>query len=114
VFDGAAVVRGTHINAIGAYRPDLRELDGPLLARSTVVVETREAALAEAGDILQAIAAGQLPEDDFAQELTDVIAGRARRSSDEQITVFKSVGVAVEDLIIARAVADRLRTTERV
>lgn len=114
VFDGAAVVRGTHINAIGAYRPDLRELDGPLLARSTVVVETREAALAEAGDILQAIAAGQLPDNGFAHELTDVIAGRAGRSSEEQITVFKSVGVAVEDLIIARAVADRLRTEEPV
>jgi ornithine cyclodeaminase/alanine dehydrogenase-like protein (mu-crystallin family) len=114
VFNGAAVVRGTHINAIGAYRPDLRELDGSLLARSTIFVETREAALAEAGDILQAIAAGQLPDDDFAYELTDVIAGRARRSSDDQITVFKSVGVAVEDLIIARAVADRLRTAEPV
>ena len=114
VFDGAAVVRGTHINAIGAYRPDLRELDGSLLARSTIVVETREAALAEAGDILQAIAAGQLPNDGFAHELADVIAGRARRSSEEQITVFKSVGVAIEDLIIARAVADRLRTAQRV
>ena len=43
-----------------------------------------------------------------------MIAGRARRSSEEQITVFKSVGVAIEDLIIARAVADRLRTAERV
>ena len=62
----------------------------------------------------QAIAAGQLPDNGFAHELTDVIAGRAGRSSEEQITVFKSVGVAVEDLIIARAVADRLRTEEPV
>ena len=77
-------------------------------------MEAREAALAEAGDILQAIAAGQLPDDGFAHELADVIACRARRSSEEQITVFKSVGVAVEDLIIARAVADRLGTAEHV
>lgn len=109
VFDGAAVAPGTHINAVGAYRHDLREIDGALLARSTVVVETCEAALAEAGDIVQAIAGGQLPRDRFAYELADLIAGRARRDSDDQITVFKSVGVAFEDLIIARAVADRLR-----
>lgn len=114
VFDGAAVAPGTHINAIGAYRRDLCELDGALLARSTVVVETREAALAEAGDILQAIAAGQLAGDGFARELTEVIGGHARRESEQQITVFKSVGVAIEDLIIARAVAERLWTSERV
>jgi ornithine cyclodeaminase/alanine dehydrogenase-like protein (mu-crystallin family) len=109
VFDGAAVAPGTHINAIGAYRADMRELDGALLARSTIVVETSDAALAEAGDIIQAIASGQLPGDGFAHELTDVIAGRASRNSKDEITVFKSVGVAVEDLIVARAVADRLR-----
>jgi ornithine cyclodeaminase len=108
VFDGAAVAPGTHINAIGAYRPDLCELDGALLARSTIVVETREAALGEAGDILQAIAGGQLPRDGFAHELSDVVAGRTRRATDDEITVFKSVGVALEDLIIARAVADRV------
>jgi ornithine cyclodeaminase/alanine dehydrogenase-like protein (mu-crystallin family) len=108
VFDGNALAVGAHVNAIGAYRPDMCELDGDLLARSMIVVETRAAALAEAGDILRAMASGHLPSQDFAAELTDVVAGRVRRQSDEQITVFKSVGLAVEDLILARAVADRL------
>ena len=108
VFDGSALAVGAHVNAIGAYRPDMCELDGDLLARSMIVVETRAAALAEAGDILRAIATGHLPNQDFAAELTDVVAGRVRRQGDQQITVFKSVGLAVEDLILARAVADRL------
>jgi alanine dehydrogenase len=87
----------------------MRELDGALLARSTVVVETSDAAMAEAGDIIQATAPGQLPGDGSAHELTDVIAGHASRNSRDEITMFKSVGVVVEDLIVARAVADRLR-----
>ncbi len=73
-----------------------------------VVVETLEAAEAEAGDLLAAIAAGALPPKNFAHELADVVNGHAGRGSDEQVTVFKSVGLAVEDLVIARAVADRL------
>jgi ornithine cyclodeaminase len=108
VFDGRALRAGTHVNAIGAYRPDMRELDDETLQRAMLVVETRAAALAEAGDIIQAIAARSLPATDFAHELSEVVNGAAGRSDDEQITVFKSVGVASEDLILARAAADRL------
>ncbi len=97
------------MNAIGAYRPDMCELDGPLLARALVVVETRGGALAEAGDILQAIERGYLPRDRFATDLADVIAGTVGRTSREQVTVFKSVGLSIEDLILARTAADRLR-----
>jgi ornithine cyclodeaminase/alanine dehydrogenase-like protein (mu-crystallin family) len=108
VFDSERLAPGAHVNAVGAYRPDMRELDLALLARAVVVVETLEAAEAEAGDLLAAISAGALPPKDFAHELADVVSGQAGRETDEQVTVFKSVGMAVEDLVIARAVADRL------
>jgi ornithine cyclodeaminase len=98
VFDGTALRPGTHVNAIGAYRPDLRELDDAALAGATVVVETRAAALAEAGDVIRA----GLPADALV-ELADVVGDAAGRPSAEAITVFKSVGLALEDLAVARA-----------
>jgi ornithine cyclodeaminase len=98
VFDGTALRPGTHVNAIGAYRPDLRELDDAALAGATVVVETRAAALAEAGDVIRA----GLPADALV-ELAAVVGDAAGRPSAEAITVFKSVGLALEDLAVARA-----------
>jgi ornithine cyclodeaminase/alanine dehydrogenase-like protein (mu-crystallin family) len=85
---------GAHINAVGAPRPDWRELDDGVLRRATLFVESRAAATAESGDV---IAAGAI-----AAEIGEVIAGRhpGRRSADE-ITLFKSVGVAVSDLASA-------------
>jgi ornithine cyclodeaminase len=103
VFDGAALAPGAHVTAIGAYRADLRELDDTALARAALVaVETRASALQEAGDVVQAIAAGALSGDELA-ELADVVAGSAGRASPDDITVFKSVGLALEDLAVARA-----------
>jgi ornithine cyclodeaminase len=98
LFDGAWLAPGTHVNAIGAYRPDLRELDDAAMRRATVVVETRASALAEAGDVIQAgLEPGALI------ELADVVRGTAGRPVPAAITVFKSVGLALEDLAIARA-----------
>jgi ornithine cyclodeaminase len=98
LFDGAWLAPGTHVNAIGAYRPDLRELDDAAMRRATVVVETRASALAEAGDVIQAgLEPGALI------ELADVVRGTVGRPVPAAITVFKSVGLALEDLAIARA-----------
>jgi ornithine cyclodeaminase/alanine dehydrogenase-like protein (mu-crystallin family) len=98
LFDGAQLTPGTHVNAIGAYRADLRELDDAAMRRATVVVETRAAALSEAGDVIQAgLAPGTLV------ELADLVRGTAVRPEPGAITVFKSVGLALEDLAIARA-----------
>src|SRR6478609_523897 len=85
---------GAHINAVGATRPNWRELDDEILQRATIYVESREAALKESGDV---IAAGKA-----IVEIGEVIAGQqsARRSADE-ITLFKSVGVAAEDVAAA-------------
>ena len=85
---------GAHINAIGATRPDWRELNDAVLRRARIFVEAREAAMKESGDV---IAAGKI----FA-EIGEVLAGtKAGRESAEEITLFKSVGVAVEDIVAA-------------
>lgn len=85
---------GTHVNAIGAVRPDWRELDDETVRRARLYVESREAATREAGDV---IAAGEV----FA-EIGEVVAGtRPGRQSAEEVTLFKSVGVAVEDVVAA-------------
>lgn len=105
----AAMVRaGTHINAVGAYRTDMRELSTDLVAASTVVVDEVHAAHEEAGDLVLAIAEGGWSWDRLAGDLADVAAGTLRRTSPEEITFFKSSGLAVEDLVIARIVASEL------
>jgi ornithine cyclodeaminase len=108
VFADADLAPGAHVNAIGAYRTSMCELPPELLKRALLVVESEAAALAEAGDVHRAIEAGALPATGFAHELSAVVAGTVRRADATQTTVFKSVGLAVEDLIIARALADRL------
>lgn len=105
----ASMVRpGTHINAVGAYRADMRELSTDLVAASTVVVDEIHAAHEEAGDLVLAIADGGWAWDRLAGDLADVAGGVLERSSDGEITFFKSSGLAVEDLVIARIVASAL------
>lgn len=95
---------GTHINAIGSFQPHVRELPSATLARCLLVVDERQAALEEAGDILQAIADGSIAESHIHCELGDLLLGKAAgRTSDDQITLFKSVGVAVQDVAAAQA-----------
>jgi alanine dehydrogenase len=94
VLQGEWLSPGTHINAVGATRPNWRELDDEVLRRARIYVESREAAMKESGDV---IAAGGI----FA-EIGEVVAGaKPGRESEEEITLFKSVGVAVEDIVTA-------------
>jgi ornithine cyclodeaminase/alanine dehydrogenase-like protein (mu-crystallin family) len=91
---------GAHVNAVGATRPGWRELDDEVLRRARIYVEWREAAMKESGDI---IAAGKI----FA-EIGEVIAGSQHgRESEQEITLFKSVGVAVEDIVAADLVLQK-------
>ena len=100
VLKGEWLSPGAHINAVGATRPNWRELDDEVLHRSRIYVESREAASKESGDI---IAAGEI----FA-ELGEVISGvKSGRDSDDEITLYKSVGVAVEDVVAADLVYRR-------
>ncbi|WP_431283141.1 ornithine cyclodeaminase family protein [Humitalea sp. 24SJ18S-53] len=99
---GATVSPGTHIDLVGAYRPDMRESDAALLARATLVVDTRDGALAEAGDILQAIAEGAITATHVVADLADLCRGlHPGRQTPQEVTVFKSVGWAGEDLAAA-------------
>jgi len=100
VLRGEWLAPGAHINAVGATRPNWRELDDDVLRRATIYVESREAALKESGDV---IAAGKEP-----IEIGEVIAGKQRgRTSADEITLFKSVGVAAEDVVTADLVYQR-------
>ena len=106
IFDGALISAGTHINAIGAYRPTDRELDDAALSAGRVIVETKEAALSEAGDIVIALERGAIERSQI-EELSAVVRGLGR-ASDDEVTVFKSVGIAFEDLAVAAAAYENL------
>jgi ornithine cyclodeaminase/alanine dehydrogenase-like protein (mu-crystallin family) len=102
VIRSAWVTAGAHVCAVGACRPDQREMEGALLGRARVFVDSRTAALAEAGDIVLAIAERAFLPDRIAGEIGEVAAGRVTgREHAAQVTVFKSLGMAVEDVAAA-------------
>ncbi|MBC9179275.1 bifunctional Delta(1)-pyrroline-2-carboxylate/Delta(1)-piperideine-2-carboxylate reductase [Pseudoroseomonas ludipueritiae] len=102
LLDGAAVQPGTHVDLVGAFRPDMRESDGTLVRRARLFVDTRTGALAEAGDVVQAIAEGAIDAGHIQGDLFDLCRGQhPGRGSAEDITLFKSVGWAGEDLAAA-------------
>lgn len=108
VFDDADVPEGIHINAIGAFKPADRELPGSTVVRAHVAVDDRHAALEEAGDLLIPMADGFVGADHIRADLGGLLLGRdPGRRSDRQLTVFKSVGLAVQDLFAARSVLHR-------
>ena len=105
---------GAHINAVGACFPHTRELDSATVRDSTFVVDSRESAVNESGDYLIALAEGAIGEDHIAAELGDVLVGtHPGRTSAEEITVFESLGIAVEDLFAAEYVVERAREAGR-
>jgi alanine dehydrogenase len=99
---------GVHLDLVGAYAKSMRETDATAMARANlIVVDAREGALAEGGDIVQAIAEGAIGMDGIAATLADLVCGRhPGRTHAGEITVFKSVGFALEDLAAAEAVLD--------
>jgi ornithine cyclodeaminase/alanine dehydrogenase-like protein (mu-crystallin family) len=103
VFPGAALPAGVHVTAVGAFTPEMRELDDATLRGARVVVDQRAAALAEAGELR-----GARPED--VVEIGEVLAGVAPgRETTDQRTVFKSVGNAIQDLVVATRAFERAR-----
>jgi len=103
VFSDADLKLGVHINGIGAYTPEMAEVPPETVARALVVVDSREAVLAEAGDLIQPIHAGIITPDHIHAELGEILLGRKPgRTRDGQITFFKSVGVAVQDAMAAQ------------
>lgn len=105
VFDGHDVEPGTHINGIGSYTPEMQEVDATVVQRAKIVVDSREAALAEAGDLIIPLRQKTIRQDQVYAELGEIVNGtKPGRTSDTEITFFKSVGVAVQDVAVARRV----------
>jgi ornithine cyclodeaminase len=108
---GSDLRPGMHVDLIGAFRPEMCEADGVAFARSRVFVDTYAGAMDEAGDLLQAIAGGHFQSDAIQADLAALCQSRhdGRGSNRDAITLFKSVGAALEDLAAAELVMERWR-----
>lgn len=105
---GALLKDGVHLDLVGGYTTDMREADTDALKRAAggIIVDTYDGAMAEAGDITQPLAEGAIARTDIVGDMAELCRGEAQpRRSDSQITVFKSVGVAIEDFVAARMTA---------
>jgi alanine dehydrogenase len=105
VFDGRDLSPGTHVTAVGSYAPHMQEVDEETIRRSKIVVDSLQACLAEAGDLIVALEKNVIGKLDIHAELGQIVNGeRSARESREEITFFKSVGLAVQDAAAANAV----------
>ncbi len=105
---GAWLRPGAHLDLVGGFTPEMRETDDEAMRRARIFVDTREGALAEAGDIIQAMRNGAITVGDIKGELSELCVGNITgRGGDEEITVFKSVGTALEDLAAAELALER-------
>ncbi len=108
IFDGADLMPGTHISAIGAYKPEDREVDDATMTRSNVFVDAYDAAPTEAGEIIIPLNNGTITMADIKADLGELLLRQKQgRTSPEQITFFKSVGMAVQDMAVAKHVFDQ-------
>jgi ornithine cyclodeaminase/alanine dehydrogenase-like protein (mu-crystallin family) len=102
VFDGRLLMAGAHVNAIGSFKPEDRELDDETIRRGRVFVDSKPEAMAEAGDLIIPIANGTVTPEAVLGDLGTLVTHQQRgRQSNEDVTVFKSVGLAVEDIVVA-------------
>ena len=106
------IADGAHVCAVGACRPDQREMDAALVARGELWVDSRQAALSESGDIVLAIMEGAIDEHHIAGELGAFVASASRRK-DNRLTIFKSLGMAVEDVAAAHLAFSKARQVGR-
>lgn len=102
---GRWLKRGVFVDLVGSFAPQRREADDDVVTRSRIFVDTLEGALSEAGDLLDPLARGILSRDRIEGELADLVGGRvAGRTDDDELTLFKSVGTAIEDLAAAKMI----------
>lgn len=105
LFDGRWLKPGAHLNLVGAFQPHTREVDDETVRRARIVVDTYDGALAEAGDLLMPMASGVIARGHILSDLHELVSGKRKvRLGAGDITVFKSVGCALEDLVTAKLV----------
>ncbi len=110
VFDHADLQPGTHINGVGSFNPEMQDIPSASVAAATVVVDQFEAALEEAGDLIVPLHEGVIARDHIGHELGQLVERDSPvRTSAEEITFFKSVGNAVQDMVVARRAVERAR-----
>lgn len=113
ILNGDWLDSGTHVNAVGSHTPDSRELDFNTIKRAKVVVDSREAALKEAGDLMIPISEGLITADHILADLGQVVTGKKSiRTSESDITLFKSQGLAIQDISTASRIYDLARKKE--
>lgn len=111
VFDASRVKAGATVSCVGGYQPHMQELDPAIFARtSKIYFDSQDAVLSEAGDILIPLEKGLVTKDDFTGDLGYVVKGELpARENDEEIIVFKSVGIATQDLVAAKQIYDKAK-----
>ena len=108
VFQGSLLAKGSHINAIGSFRADMQEVDEETIGRARIFVDSIPSCLEEAGDLIIPLHKGLIQRADILAEIGEVLSGeKAGRKSNDEITYFKSVGNAVQDISLAQAVWGR-------
>jgi ornithine cyclodeaminase/alanine dehydrogenase-like protein (mu-crystallin family) len=110
VFTDSEIKPGVHITAVGSYTPEMQEIPGKTVLRARVVVDSRKAALVESGDLIQPIKAGLFTEEHVYAEIGEIVLGRKTgRQTAQEITFFKSVGIAVQDAMAAQLALNHAR-----
>ncbi len=108
IFDGSKVKEGAHINGIGSHSPNARELDTVIVKRSKFIADSREGCLSEAGDIMIPLEKGEITADHIHADLGEIITGtKEARTSQSEITLFKSIGLAIQDSATAKLVYEK-------
>ncbi|HMD33630.1 MAG TPA: ornithine cyclodeaminase family protein [Vicinamibacterales bacterium] len=101
VIENGWVKPGAHVISVGAFRPTMREMDPALVARARLFVDSRAAALVESGDVVQGIKEGRFSAEHIVAEIGELVNGVPGRRTDTEVTIFKSLGMAVEDVTAA-------------
>ncbi|MBO0457059.1 ornithine cyclodeaminase family protein [Enterococcus hulanensis] len=109
VFDGSKVKAGATVSCVGSYQPHMQEMDPVILERaSKIYFDSEEAVLSEAGDILIPLEDGTITKEDFTGDIGEVLMGKiGGRENDEEIIVFKTVGIGAQDLVTAQKIYER-------
>jgi len=110
VFDGSLVKKGTHINSIGSFKPQNREVDDLVIQKAKIFVDSYDCSLKEAGDLIIPLEKGIISRGNIKADLGELVLGKKKgRENDQEITFFKSVGMAVQDIAVARTIDEKAR-----